>query len=482
MNTTPVPATPAAVSIPEAVARLRAGEVSAAELAEAALAAIDGLDGELRSFALTDREGARAAARDADVLLREGRGGPLTGVPIGMKDIVHMKRLPTRCGSPAFSSSPRAADAHIVRLLREAGAVIVGKTTAHELACGVYSPPAVNPWDAGRIPGGSSGGSGAAVAAGLVPMAVGSDTGGSIRIPAALCGVAGLKPTYGRVSRSGAEPLSWSLDHFGPLAATVRGCAVSLGAMAGPDPADPTTASAPPVPDYQAGLERGVAGMRAGVLAGAPFAPMQEDVEEAFWAAVDVLRGLEMETVETYIPELEAVLPAEFAIVGAEAAARHRKLLRERPDLIDPGIRGLLTAGTLMPGSHYMKGLQARLVIRDALRRTFEEHRLDVMLTPTLPAVAAGLEQEEFVYGSETESVTFSYVRTTAPFNLSGLPALSVPGGFDRAGLPIGLQIAGRPFAEETVLRAGFAYEKSTDWSQRTPPVHSSRLPHPPGN
>lgn len=477
MNTTPAPSVPAVVSIPEAVARLRAGEASAAELAEAALAAIDGLDGELRSFALTDWEGARDAARDADVLLRDGRGGPLTGVPIGMKDIVHMKGLPTRCGSPAFSSSPRAADAHIVRRLREAGAVIVGKTTAHELACGVYSPPAVNPWDAGRIPGGSSGGSGAAVAAGLVPMAVGSDTGGSIRIPAALCGVAGLKPTYGRVSRSGAEPLSWSLDHFGPLAATVRGCAASLGAMAGPDPSDPTTASAPPVPDYQAGLERGAAGMRAGVLAGAPFAPMQEDVETAFWAAVDVLRGLGMETVETDIPELEAVLPAEFAIVGAEAAARHRKLLRERPDLIDPGIRGLLTAGTLMPGSHYMKGLQTRLVIRDALRRTFEEHRLDVLLTPALPAVAAGLEQEEFVYGSEAESVTFSYVRTTAPFNLSGLPALSVPGGFDRAGLPVGLQIAGRPFAEETVLRAGFAYEKSTDWSQRTPPVHSSRLP-----
>lgn len=464
-------------SIPAIRARLQAGEITAVRAAETALDAIAELDGELRSFALVDREGALNAARAADERLRAGRGGPLTGVPIGIKDITHIKGLPTGCGSPAYPTAPRPADALVVRRLREAGAVIVGKTTAHELACGVYSAPAVNPWDTSRVPGGSSGGSGAAVAAGLAPMAVGSDTGGSIRIPAALCGVAGLKPTFGRVSRSGTEPLSWSLDHLGPLAATVRGCAVSLGAMAGADPADAATTGAPPVPDYEAGLEEGVSGMRAGVMAGPPFAPMQDDVAEAFAAAVEALRELGAEPEPVDVPELAAVLPAEFAIVGPEAAAYHRRLLRERPHLVDPGIRGLLTAGTLMPGSHYLKGLQARLVIRDAMRRAFTERRLDVLLTPTLPATAAGCEQEEFVYGSETESVTFSYVRTTAPFNLSGLPALSVPCGLDRAGLPIGLQIAARPYAEATALRAGFAYESATDHSQRKPPLHSSRLP-----
>lgn len=468
-----------ACSVSEISARLRAGEITAVRAADDALSAIAEVDGELRSFALVDREGAMRAAGAADERLREGRGGPLTGVPIGMKDIAHMEGLPTGCGSPAYSDDPRPEDAHLVRRLREAGAVIVGKTTVHELACGVYSAPAVNPWNPGRIPGGSSGGSGAAVAAGLVPMAVGSDTGGSIRIPAALCGVAGLKPTYGRVSRSGVEPLSWSLDHLGPLAATVRGCAVALGAMAGADPDDATTMGAPPAPDYEDGLERGAAGMRAGVMAGPPFAPMQEDVEATFWAAADVLRGLGAELEPVDVPELEAVLPAEFAIVGPEAAAYHRRLLRERPHLIDPGIRGLLTAGTLMPASHYIKGLQARLVIRDALRREFTGRRLDMLLTPALPATAAGLEQQEFAYGGESESVTLSYVRTTAPFNLSGLPALSVPCGFDRDGLPIGLQIAGRPYAEGTVLRAGFAYESAAGWSERKPPLHSSRPASP---
>ncbi len=451
--------------------QLREGATTSAEVTRRTLDAIDRIDDRLNAFVLVDREGAMRAAEQADRILGSGSGaGPLTGVPVAIKDIIHMDGLPTRCGSPAYPGEPSHRDAAVVRRLREAGAVMVGKTTTHELACGVFSPPAANPWDTARIPGGSSGGSGAAVAAGMVPMALGSDTGGSIRIPASVCGIAGLKPTFGRVSRAGVETLSWSLDHIGPLAATVEDCAVTLQVLAGHDPADPPTEPSPP-PDYSEKLGRGVDGLRLGIMATAPFSPMQEDVEEAFREAVEHLEELGASVAPLEVPELAFTLDAEFAIVGPEAAAYHRRLLRESPELIDPGIRELFTIGTIMPSTHYLKGLGARRVIHDALRRAFNRDRLDAVITPTLPATAALAEQEVFDYGGMEEDVTSSYVRTTAPFNLSGQPALTVPCGFDRDGLPIGLQIAGRPFDEATVLRIGAAYEATTSWSEHRPPV-----------
>ena len=452
-------------TIREAARRLRSGSITSAELAAATLDAVDRLEGRLNAFALVDRQGAAAAAEAADARLAGGgEAGLLTGVPVAVKDIVDMAGLPTRCGSAAYPDRPRPADARAVSRLREAGAVIVGKTTTHELACGVYSLPAANPWDTGRIPGGSSGGSGAAVAAGLVPMAVGSDTGGSIRIPAALCGVAGLKPTYGLVPTGGVEPLAWSLDHLGPLAASVEDCASSLEVLAGGG-------------DYTSGLGGGVRGMRIGVLAGPPFSPMAPDVEAAFGEAVEVLAGLGAAPAELDIPELEYTLEAEFALVGSEAAAHHRRLLRDRPELIDPAIRQVFMAGTLMPASHYLKGCQAREAIRGAIRREMEGRRLDLLVSPTLPAAAVRPDQQEIELGGEMESVNMAYVRTTAPFNLSGQPALSVPCGLDREGLPIGLQLVGRPFDEGAVLRAGAAYEEASGGLGRPPPVHVSGLP-----
>ncbi len=382
-----------------------------------------------------------------------------------------MAGFATRCGSPAYPATPRPADATVVSLLRAAGAVIVGKTTAHELACGVYSAPASNPWDVGRLPGGSSGGSGAAVAAGIVPMALGSDTGGSIRIPAAVCGVAGLKPTFGRVSKAGVEPLAWSLDHIGPLAATVEDCALTLAAIAGPDAADPSTADIA-VADYASQLDAGISDLRIGVLDGAPFSPMQPDVAAAFASAVEALSSLGADLVPVAVPELRFGIAAEFGIVGPEAAEYHRALLRQSPELIDPGIRALLVAGALLPGEQYLKAAEARVSITRAVRDVFERNGLAALVTPTLPATAALQVQEEFAYEDVTEPVTVSYVRTTAPFNLSGLPALSVPCGFDGSGLPIGLQIAGRPFDEETVLRIGHAHESATSWHRARPPVH----------
>ena len=461
-------------NIGEAGRALRAGRITSRELTEASLAAAAQLDGKLSAFVVMDADGALEAADRADEAIAAGRDcGPLMGVPVGVKDIVDVAGLPTRCGSPAYPATPAASDATLVRRLRQGGAVVVGKTTTHELACGVYTPPVSNPWDLGRIPGGSSGGSGAAVAAGIVPMAIGSDTGGSIRIPASLCGTVGLKATYGRVSRAGVAALAWSLDHLGPLTSTVEGCAASLEVLAGPDPGDPS-ASSRPVPQYSRSLDRGVDGLRIGVLHGPPVEPMQTDVAETFAASADLLGSQGAAMVGVEVPELEYGLAAEFGIVAPEAAAYHRELLRSSPDQIDPGIRTLLVAGLMMEPEHYFKALQARRAIAGALRRVFVENGLDGLLTPTLPATAAPKGEDDFCFGAVTEPVVLAYVRTTGPFNLSGLPALSVPAGFDRDGLPIGLQIAAAPFDEETALRIGASFESAAAVSQRRPPTYSA--------
>ena len=461
-------------TISEAARALRSGDATSCEFTEASLAAAAALDGELSAFVLTDPDGALEAADQADEAFAAGRDlGPLMGVPVGIKDIIDVAGLPTRCGSPAYAATPATNDATLVRRLRRGGAVIVGKTTTHELACGVYSAPASNPWDLSRVPGGSSGGSAAAVAAGIVPMAIGSDTGGSIRIPASLCGTVGLKATYGRVSRAGVAALAWSLDHLGPLTATVEGCAASLEVLAGPDPLDPS-ASSRPVPQYTGGLDRGVDGLRIGVLAGPPLDPMQPDVAETFAASADLLgrQGAAMVGVE--VPDLEHGLAAEFGIVAPEAGAYHRGLLRSRPDLIDPGIRTLLVAGLMLEPEHYFKALEARRVIAEALRAAFVHNRLDALLTPTLPATAAPKDADDYCFGDSPEPVTLAYVRTTGPFNLSGLPALSVPAGFDRDGLPIGLQIAAAPFDEEMALRVGACFEAAAGIRGRQPPTSAT--------
>lgn len=458
-------------SITEMASRLRSRETSSTELTERALAAVARVDHRLNAMVCLDTERARRAAAEADAALAAGDDrGPLLGIPVAVKDIIDMAGLPTRCGSPAYPSTPRSADAAVVSKLRHAGAVIIGKTTSHELACGVYSPPCANPWDLERLPGGSSGGSGAAVAAGIVVMALGSDTGGSIRIPASVCGIVGLKPTYGLVSRSGVEPLSPSLDHIGPLAATVVDCAYTLNAIAGADPPNGTPDVSPT--DYAATLDRGVAGVRVGVVSGGPFSPLAREVAEAFSKAIDDLRSLGVEPVQVEIPALHHTLAAEFAIVAPEAAFYHRRLLRERPEQVDASIRSMLINGTLGSAADYRRGLAARHVIREAIRSVFEAQRLVAVVTPTLPFTAARRDQERFEVDGTTEAVTDAYVRTTAPFNLSGLPALSVPCGFDTQGLPIGLQIAGRPFDEASVLRVGAAYQAATTWSARRPPIY----------
>ena len=446
--------------------QLRDRKVSAQELTAIALRSASRLNDKIGAFELIDEQSALIAAKRLDEELRSGRDrGPLHGIPIAIKDIIDVFGWPTRCGSDAYGDEPATEDAVVVRNLRECGAVLIGKTVPHELACGVYSHPVKNPWNLDCVPGGSSGGSAAAVAAGIVPMALGSDTGGSIRIPASVCGVAGIKPTFNRISCVGVEPLSWSLDHIGPIASSVEDCALSLQAILGLDP----LAARDSTDNYTANLNSDLVGLRMGVLHGEPFEPMQPEVESIFVRAVDQLETIGAQKVDVTIPELKHTTAAEFAIVGPEAGHYHEKRLLKHPDQIDPGIRALLLSGLLLPTTQYLRGLQARKVIANAIRRCFDHYRLDIVVTPTLPATAATRDQEEFEYTHRTEPVTISYVRTTAPFNLSGLPALSVPCGFDNTGLPVGLQFVGRPMEDATVLGAGHAYETATTWHKETP-------------
>ena len=449
--------------------RIRAREISAREVADRSLAAAEELNPRLQAFVTIDHQGARDAAGRVDRQLARGIDpGPLAGIPVGVKDIIDMAGHPTLCGSPAYSETPAERDAPVVERLRAAGAVIIGKTVTHELACGVTSPPASNPWDTNRVPGGSSGGSGAAVAAGITVAALGSDTGGSIRIPAGLCGTAGLKGTYGRVPRSGVAALSWSLDHIGPLAATPADCILVQSVISGSHPSDPTTLTEFP-PDGYPETQDGLEGVKLGVIERYRHPLIQPAVSEAFEEALGVLADLGAEVVSVEIPELDMVMEVEFALVGAEGAAYHRDLMVESPHLIDPAIRTLFATGLMMPSGHYLAALRGRERIRRAMRQCFESNGLTAVLTPTLPATAARKDQETFDYPTATEEVIIAYVRTTAPANLTGQPALSVPCGFDPSGLPIGLQIMGRPLAETEIARIGQAYHQVAGWDLDPP-------------
>ncbi len=438
-------------SVAELGAALRSGAVTARQLAERFLVREAETDDRLHAFVAVDPSRLLAEAERADADLGAGTDhGPLHGIPVAVKDIIDVAGYATQCGSALYPTTPVALDATVTAHLYLAGALVAGKTASHELACGVVTAPVSNPWNLDHLPGGSSGGSGAAVAAGLVPIGLGSDTGGSIRIPAALCGTVGFKPTYGLVSVKGVEPLSGSLDHVGPLGSTVADCAHAMTALV----ADGT--------DYAAGLDDGIAGMRFGVLTDRPFAPMQPDVETSFNAAVDVLRSLRADCVAITIPELAHTLAAEFGIIPLEAYEYHARSLRERPLDIDPEIRTMLIAGAVLPASVFRRASAARVAIARAIATAMVEHRLDALVTPTLPATASPRSESEHTYGDLAEPIAASYVRTTAPFNLSGQPAVSVPCGCDRGGLPIGLQIATRAGHDRLALRIAAAFEHET--------------------
>lgn len=440
-------------SIPALAADIRAGRSTARTIAEQFLERETATRDTLHAFVHVDPDQVLLEADRADAELAAGRDrGPLHGIPVGIKDIIDVAGLPTRCGSPLYPAMPVERDALVVSRLRDAGAVIAGKTTSHELACGVVSSPAANPWDTSRVPGGSSGGSGVAVAAGLVPVALGSDTGGSIRIPASLCGTVGHKPTYGLVPVDGSEPLSPSLDHLGPLGATVADCALTLDVLAADDVG------------YAAGLDAGVDGLRVGVLHDGPFAPVQPDVRDSFDTAVETLSGIGATLVPVSIDELRFVLAVEFGLIPLEAFRYHERSLRERPLDIDPAIRSLLIGGAVSPSSIHRRARRARRLVARAVLETMRSHRFDVLMAPTLPATAAFQDvPEQDVGDGLVEHIGWSNVRTTAPFNVTGQPAVSVPSGLDAQGLPIGIQFAALPGHDATALSVAAAFERAVD-------------------
>ena len=451
-------------------------QVSPVEVVRAHLDRIAALDGTLRAFITVCADAALESARAAEAVLMAGQAvGPLHGVPWAPKDLYSTKGVRTTGGSKILAESVPAADATVVARLAKAGAILLGKLNMHEFAYGPeglngHYGDARNPWsvDAHRVAGGSSSGSGVAVAAGLAPGSLGSDTGGSIRIPASLCGITGLKPTYGRASRAGVLPLAWSMDHVGPMARSARDCALMLGAIAGYDPGDRTT-SVLPVPDYGAALTGDVKGLRVGWLRAHFTDVATPEVKAAIAAAAKQLESAGAIVDEVSLTQLAHVATGSAAIVGSEALAYHAAWMRTRPQDYQPDVRERLRLGAFVTGAHYVRSQQARALLAREVDDVLA--RRDVLLAPATPLVAPVLGEREATLGDGPSDVRAALLRCTRPFNFSGHPACAAPCGFTPGGLPIGMQIVGRPFDEATVLRVVDAYQRITDWHTRRPAV-----------
>ena len=483
------------LTIEELGARFRRGEATPGQAAAAYLERIEALDGRVNAFLTVTRQAALGQAAEADARFTAGRPlSPLDGVPIALKDLLCTRGIRTTCGSRILETFVPPYDATVMARLRAAGAVLLGKLNMDEFAMGSSTEhsaffPTRNPWDLDRVPGGSSGGSAAAAAADLAAATLGSDTGGSIRQPAAFCGTVGLKPTYGRVSRYGLIAFASSLDQIGPFAKTVADAALVLGVIAGADPRDSTSVDVP-VPDYRAALEGGIEGLRVGIPAEYFIDGIDPEVEAAVKAAIEVLRGLGARPEAVSLPHTRYGLAAYYVIAPAEASSNLARYDGVKYGLRVPGGRDLIemygrtrAAGfgaevkrRIMLGTYalsagyydayYGKAQRVRTLVRRDFQEAFE--RVDVLAAPTTPGVA-------FTLGEKTDPLQM-YLNDilTIPVNLAGLPGVSVPAGFTTSGLPIGLQLIGRAFDESTVLRAAHAYERATPWHQRKPTLEAT--------
>jgi aspartyl-tRNA(Asn)/glutamyl-tRNA(Gln) amidotransferase subunit A len=456
-------------------AKIRAREISPVEATEACLARIETVGPQLRAFIHVDADAALRAARIREAEVKAGRSrGPLHGVPLAHKDLFVWGGRPASCGTAVPEYFRSEHDATAVARLEAAGAITLGRLNMAELAMGPFGDnahhgDAETPWRAGHCAGGSSSGSGAAVAAGLAYGALGTDTGGSIRLPAACCGVVGLKPTYGRVSRAGGMPLSWSLDHVGPLTRTVRDAAILLGVIAGADPRD-ATASAHPVPDYVASLDQPIVGLRIGVPDRYYEDGLDAGVASAFRHAVDGLRGLGATVTECPLPDPTILNDLGNLIARSESAAIHTRIARESPHLLQPGVRARLEIGFNVAALDYLQAMRVRArATRTFVDEVFE--RFDLVVAPTIPEPAPALAEVKAGPPDEIVRRMGRFSRLTRPWNTLGLPALSLPCGFVPDGRPVGLTLIGRPFDEVTVLRAGHAYEQAAGWWRRRPPL-----------
>ena len=480
----------AALSIEALGARFRDGSATPSAATEAYLARIAALDPKVRAYTAVTRDAALAQAAEADARFRAGTPrGPLDGVPIALKDVLCTRGIATTCGSRILEAYVPPYDATVYERLRAAGSVLLGKLNMDEFAMGSSTENSAffttrNPWDLGRVPGGSSGGSAAAVSADMAAATFGTDTGGSIRQPAAFCGNVGLKPTYGRVSRYGLIAFASSLDQVGPFTKTVADAALALRVIAGADPMD-STAAPVAVPDYRAALGGDVAGLRIGIPREYFIDGMDPEVERAVRAAVDVLRGLGAKTEEVSLPHTEYGLAAYYLIGPAEASSNLARYDGVKYGLRVPGARDLVemenrtrAAGfgkevkrRIMLGTYalsagyydayYGQALRVRTLVARDFHRAFQT--VDAIVAPTTPGVAFKVGEKEDPLQMYLNDVF------TIPVSLAGLPGVSIPGGFTLAGLPIGLQVIGKAYDESTVLRVAHAYERATDWHTRKP-------------
>jgi len=459
----------AALSLWDAAEQLRGRKVSPVELTSACLARIERLNPVLNAFITVTRDQALADAKAAEEEIARGRRrGPLHGIPIALKDLFDTAGVKTTAGSAIFADRVPPQDAEVVRRLKQAGAVLVGKLNMHEFAYGDTSAqshfgPVRNPWDRQRISGGSSGGSGAAVAARLCYGALGSDTGGSIRQPSAYCGIVGLKPTYGLVSTTGVVPLSWSLDHIGPMCRTVADTSVLLQAIAGYDPRDTNSIDAAP-PDYTKALGQRVAALRLGIPRAVFYEGVDPEIEHAVNDALQVLRRLTASTRDVALPKYQT-LP----VVGAEAWAFHTPYFSKTPELYKPATRQRIEGGSRISASAYIEGKRELDRLRRAVAEVFST--VDLLVTPTTPILPQTVEDALSNPTVPAPGGVAPSLRNTQPFDIYGLPTISIPCGFSRAGLPVGLQISGPRLGESRVLALAHAFEQATEWHRRTPDV-----------
>lgn len=435
-------------------------ELSPVELVDSVLDRIEQVEPYLEAYVTVTADQARRAARAAEREVSAGRPhGPLRGIPMGLKDLIDVAGTATTASSRVRADHCAQTDSTVAARLAAGGAVLVGKTHTHEFAYGLTTPQTRNAWDRGRVAGGSSGGSAVAVAAGAATFALGTDTGGSIRVPSALNGVVGLKPTYGLVPRHGVTSLSWSLDHVGPITRTVEDAALVLAVLAGHDPRDPASLAASAT-DYRPGAGTDLTGLRIGVPRNYYFDHIDPEVEAAIRRAVAELESLGARPVEVEIPMTRYVQATQWGLMVPEASAYHEQTLRTVPELYQKDVRILLEAGELMPAGDYLRAQRSRTLMRQAWARMWEE--VDVIAAPTVPATAVKADDEVITWPDGTvEGVSDAYVRLSAPANITGVPSLSIPVGHDTTGLPIGMQLLGSPLGESVLLRVGHAYEQT---------------------
>lgn len=465
------------LTVAQAARMIKQRHISPVELTQAILDRIDTVGKSLAAFVSVHHDEAIAVAKAAEAMGSVGYDlGPLHGVPLAIKDNISLAGRPTSAGSKILADSVPDEDSEVVRRLKGAGANILANTNMHEFAWGATSEnphygAVRNPWDTSRIASGSSGGSGAAVAARAVPAALGTDTGGSVRLPAGANGIVGIRPTIGRVSNRGIIPLAWSMDTCGPMTRTVEDCALLLQLMAGHDSADPSTSQAA-VGNYLRTMRQSIRGMRIGVIPDYFFTQLQPAVLKATQDALRVFEDLGAHVVELSMENLDLNTSALMTIESAEPSTFHQKWMRERPQDYGENVRFMFEQGELYLATHYIQAQRYRAVLRQQFMDRFAAD-VDVFALPSLPFTAPviGTEDIELEPGV-TQPTLVAIMRYTGIASVTGLPALSVPSGFDDAGLPIGLQLLGRPFDEGTLFQLGHAFENQTDYHRQKPPLN----------